>query len=137
MFSRDAPGAAPGLVAAYSFDEASGTVVLDTSGNFHNAGLIGAVEWGPAGRAGGDAIFGGGYVLMPPGMLDGARELTFAAWVKVRTNDRIWQRIFDFNSGTGQYLFLTHRSGIGTLRFAITTYGVELRGVHRRPGRCR
>jgi hypothetical protein len=99
-------------------------VVIDSSGNFLNGGLIGAVTWG-TGHSAGDASFGGGYVLLPPGIVDQAHDLTVSAWVKVRTNDRTWQRIFDFGSGTGAYLFLTHRSADNTLRFAVTRNGVD------------
>src|SRR5262249_12785859 len=68
---------------------------------------------------------GGGYVLLPPGIVDQAREFTFSAWVKARTTTEAWQRIFDFGSGTGPYLFLTTRSMDNTLRFAITRNGVD------------
>jgi hypothetical protein len=114
-------GATSALVAAYAFDETSGTVAVDSSGRFYNAGLVGAATWAP-GHAGGDVSMTGGYVIMPPGMLDEALQLTFAAWVRLRT-DRIWQRIFDFGSGTGAYLFLTPHSADGTFRFAITRAG--------------
>lgn len=47
---------------------------------------------------------------------------TIAAWVKWKGGPA-WQRIFDFGTGTGAYLFLTPSSGAGNLRFAITTSG--------------
>src|SRR5262245_44570115 len=106
--ARDLAGAVPGLVASYGFNENGGTVAVDSSGNFLNAGLIGSVAW-TAGRRGSGISFSGGYVAMPPNMLAGATELTLAAWVRTRT-DRLWQRIFDFGSGTNTYLFLTARS---------------------------
>ena len=42
----------------------------------------------------------------------------FAAWV-YWNGGAAWQRIFDFGNDTSHYLFLTPRSGVGTLRFAI------------------
>jgi hypothetical protein len=115
-------GGVPGLVASYAFDEAAGTVALDSSGNFNNGGLLGAIDRG-TGHEGGDASLRGGYVLLPPSLLNGATEATLAAWVKVRTNTQAWQRVFDFGSGMGQYMFLTVRSTSNTLRFAISRNG--------------
>jgi hypothetical protein len=120
---NDAGAIAPGLLAMYDFDQtAGGSVALDTSGNFNNAGLIGQVAWGTMGHAGGDVSFTGGYLVLPP-MLDDARTFSFTAWVKLRS-DRIWQRVFDFGNGTGNYMFLTPHSAMdNTFRFAITRAG--------------
>jgi len=50
-----------------------------------------------------------------------ANASTFAAWVKWNGGGD-WQRIFDFGTGTANYLFLTPRAGVGgKLRFAVTT----------------
>lgn len=51
-----------------------------------------------------------------------ANANTFAAWVKWN-GGAAWQRIFDFGTGTTDYLFLTPSSSAGNLRFAITTNG--------------
>ncbi len=51
-----------------------------------------------------------------------ANASTFAAWVKWN-GGADWQRIFDFGTGTGQYLFLTPKANDNLLRFAITTNG--------------
>lgn len=112
--------ALPPLVAVYGFDEGSGSVANDSSGNFFNAGLVGEVMWG-AGRSGSgsDVSFSGGYLVLPPGLLDRARDITLAAWVRLRT-DQIWQRVFDFGDGRLSYFFLTPRSIDRTVRFAIT-----------------
>lgn len=115
-------GGLPGLVADYEFEEGMGSVALDSSGNFNNAGLVGQVTWGAMGHAGMDTSFGGGYIILPPGILDQARAFSFVAWVKLRT-DRVWQRIFDFGANTTTYLFLTPHSADGTFRFAITRNG--------------
>src|SRR5262245_8347122 len=47
-----------GLVAAYSFDEGSGTTVIDASGN-GNTGTIVAATWAPNGRYGYGLSFNG------------------------------------------------------------------------------
>jgi Glycosyl hydrolases family 43/Concanavalin A-like lectin/glucanases superfamily len=59
------------------------------------------------------------FVSLP---LSVANASTFAAWVKWR-GGADWQRIFDFGTGTNNYLFLTPRASSGVMRFAITTNG--------------
>jgi arabinan endo-1,5-alpha-L-arabinosidase len=49
-----------------------------------------------------------------------ANANTFATWVKWN-GGAAWQRIFDFGTGTGAYLFLTPAAADGNMRFAITT----------------
>jgi hypothetical protein len=57
------------------------------------------------------------YVQLPAGAVL-AKELTVATWVNWDGGNN-WQRIFDFGTGTYQYLFLTPKSGSGTLRLAL------------------
>jgi len=47
-------------------------------------------------------------------------DFTVATWVKWYGGN-VWQRIFDFGSGTGSYMFLTPDSGTNTCRFAFKT----------------
>lgn len=56
-------------------------------------------------------------VTLPPNVARN-NAFTFAAWVNWGGGGD-WQRIFDFGNSTTQYLFLTPRSGSGTLRFGI------------------
>lgn len=51
-------------------------------------------------------------------------EMTVTTWVKWKGGND-WQRIFDFGNNTNQNVFLTPRSGEGTLRFAIKNGGGE------------
>ncbi len=55
-------------------------------------------------------------------MVSGLADYTVAGWVRLNAVST-WQRIFDFGTGTTAYMFLTPRSGSGTIRFAITTGG--------------
>src|SRR6266446_6399155 len=48
----------PGLVAAYAFNEGSGTTVADISGNDNN-GTISEATWTTAGRFGNALVFNG------------------------------------------------------------------------------
>lgn len=56
------------------------------------------------------------YIDLPDN-LGRLRDLTIATWVNWDGGGN-WQRIFDFGTGTNQYLFLSPRSGSGTLRLA-------------------
>jgi Concanavalin A-like lectin/glucanases superfamily len=111
-------------LAFYPFDQTSGTTALDTSGNGHNATLIGGATFG-TGQVRNDLSLNGttGYLDLPDHMLDTATEVTIAAWVRVRT-DRVWSRVFDFGNSANVNMFLTTHAGtINAVRFAITTTG--------------
>ncbi|MEY4386383.1 MAG: hypothetical protein RLY20_1666 [Verrucomicrobiota bacterium] len=56
------------------------------------------------------------YVQLPPAAAL-AKDITVATWVNWDGGNN-WQRIFDFGTGTYQYMFLTPKSGSGTLRLA-------------------
>jgi hypothetical protein len=113
----------PAFVAHYRFDETSGTVAADATGNGRTASLAGGATW-TTGRTGGAVNLDGanGHVSVPANILNGATAFTVAAWVRIDTL-ATWSRVFDFGSGTGSYLFLTPRSSSGTARFAITASG--------------
>jgi hypothetical protein len=61
-------------------------------------------------------------VSLPANVVTDLSDFTIACWVYWNAA-RNWERIFDFGSGTGRYMFLTPRSGSGTVRFAITVDG--------------
>jgi hypothetical protein len=62
------------------------------------------------------------YVSLPNGIVSGLHDFTVSAWVNPSANSA-WSRVFDFGTGTGNYMFLTLSAGGGPLRFAITTSG--------------
>ena len=62
------------------------------------------------------------YVSLPSGIVSGLSDFTISAWVNPSANTA-WSRVFDFGTGTGDYMFLTLNAGGGPLRFAITTSG--------------
>ena len=64
----------------------------------------------------------GDYVQLPNGIASGLHDFTVSAWVNPAQNSA-WSRVFDFGTGTGNYMFLTLSAGGGPLRFAITTNG--------------
>jgi hypothetical protein len=75
------PGLA--LAAAYGFEEGSGTVTVDASGNANHATLVNAT-WSAAGRFGGALAFAGGGSYLranDAGSLDIGGEFTLMAWI--------------------------------------------------------
>src|SRR4051812_26230173 len=75
---------ANGLVAAYSFDAGSGTVVSDASGN-GNVGSISGATWSSSGKYGGALAFDGvndSVAIPDSSSLDLTSGMTIEAWVK-------------------------------------------------------
>ncbi|MBN2783725.1 MAG: RICIN domain-containing protein, partial [Pontiellaceae bacterium] len=115
------PDAIPELTAFYDLDGN----MLDGSGNNHHAGSYGfpVYESGAIGRS---VVLDGSddFAVLPFGLAD-FDDMTFACWVNWTGSGGDWQRIFDFGNDTTQNLFLTPRSGAGTLRFGIRNGGDE------------
>lgn len=105
------------------FDEASGTVAADATGNGHTGTLVGGATQ-VAGKIGNAVSLDGatGYVSLPDDIVADISDFTIAAWINWRRADR-WARVFDFGAGTGRYMFLTPLGSAGAVRFAITTNG--------------
>ncbi|WP_157437143.1 LamG-like jellyroll fold domain-containing protein [Actinoplanes subtropicus] len=59
------------------------------------------------------------FVNLPAGIVGGLSDFTISAWVNPDATTT-WSRVFDFGTGTGDYMFLTVNAGGGP-RFAITT----------------
>ena len=77
----------PNPAAYLTFDEGTGTVAHDSSGNNHNATLFGAAGW-TTGLVGPFALSlpgspPGSYAEIPGDVLDTTKSYTVAAWVKL------------------------------------------------------
>ena len=60
----------------------------------------------------------GEYVNLPSGIVSGLNDFTIATWVNVTATDQTWARIFDFGTGTSDFMFLTASAGgTNALRF--------------------
>ncbi|MCX6344612.1 MAG: PA14 domain-containing protein [Armatimonadetes bacterium] len=105
-------------LAWYKFDEASGTAVIDSTGNGNNALVNGSYSrlTGKFGKAI-NLNPSTGYVSMPAGIMQNCTDFSISAWVKIDTNST-WARIFDIGSGTSSYMFLCLMQGSG-IRYAI------------------
>ena len=104
-------------------NDGTGTTVSDASGQGHAGTLTGSATWG-TGKSGSAPALNGStdYVSLPANLVTDLTDFTVACWVYWNAS-RNWERIFDFGSGTGRYMFLTPRSGSGVVRFAITVDG--------------
>jgi len=109
----------------YKFDQISGTVVKDASGNGHDGTLMGGARW-----INGNGIELDGvddYVLMPNGILAGVTDVTVSTYILLDTGnvDPIW--IFTFGSTTDPYsisgskYFGLLEDASGNLRATIST----------------
>ena len=113
------------LRTSLQFDEGSGTTANDASGNGQNATLAGGAAWttGRQGQGSALALNGNGaYASLPANVVDTVGDFTIATWV-YWNGGQTWSRIFDFGSDTLHYMFLSPRTGRGTLEFVTTLNG--------------
>lgn len=71
--------------------------------------------------------FNGGtsYVKMPDDVNKGVGDYTFAAWIKMTSLEKGWQRIFDFGTGTDNYVYFGIPYNTENLRVAYKINGSE------------
>ena len=62
------------------------------------------------------------YVTLPSGVVASQTAVTVTAWVYLSTNTP-WMRVFDFGTGTSNYMFLTVNNGSNVPRFGIRASG--------------
>jgi hypothetical protein len=91
------PVAVPGgLVAAYGFEEGSGTIAADTSGH-HLDGTVGDAAWTTDGKFGNALVFAGAdesWVTVPDAdLLDLTTGMTVSAWVKPSSTLPEWPTV--------------------------------------------
>src|SRR6185436_15418294 len=101
LFTSSA-SAQTGLVAAYGFNEGSGTTTADASGNGQTGTLNGAT-WNATGRFGGALSFNGttNWVTVPDtALLRLTTAMTVEAWVNA-TALANWRTVVLKESGTG------------------------------------
>jgi fibronectin type 3 domain-containing protein len=127
------------LALHLKFDETGGTIAADSSLRGENATLVNGPTFtsGEISNALKFASSSSQYATLPTGVLDGLTNCTIMGWVKLNTVST-WQRIFDFGTGTTNYMFLTTQFGTGgsadKLRFAIRTPGVPENAANRLDG---
>src|SRR4030042_6905683 len=103
------------LVGWWKFDDGSGTTARDSAAAANHATLQGNPR-GVAGQVAGALKLDGAddYVQLPIGQLIGAlSDSTIAMWVNFSGQGGAWQRVFDFGTGTANYLYFCPRGGGG------------------------
>jgi alpha-D-xyloside xylohydrolase len=112
------------MQALLMFNEAGGATAADATGNGWSGTLLNSPT--RAAGKGGNAVSLDGtnqYVALPAGAVASLNNFTISAWVNPSTVST-WSRVFDFGSGTTNYMFLTPKcGGTGVVRFAITNSG--------------
>ena len=100
------------LVAAYGFDEGSGTTVTDASGNGNN-GTISGATWSTAGKFGDALSFNGtsSLVTIPDSAsLQLSSGMTLEAWVDPSTVNANWRDVM-YKANDDFYLEATSTNG--------------------------
>jgi hypothetical protein len=77
------PDVTTNLVAYWSFDEGSGTVLHDQSGNLHD-GMVGGATWIP-GQFGGALHFQGGQMVTVPSFPSATESWSLSLWLYIAT----------------------------------------------------
>ena len=100
-----------GLVAAYSFDEGSGTSVKDASGSGNN-GTTSNTTWTTSGRLGGALVFNGSSALVTVPSTTSLRlstAMTLEAWVRPTAINAQWRDVI-YKGSDDYYLEATSTS---------------------------
>ncbi|GGJ31189.1 alpha-L-arabinofuranosidase C-terminal domain-containing protein [Deinococcus roseus] len=113
-----------GMLLHYTFDQNTPGKATDASGHGNDGTLEGQASWTDAGKLGGAIDLNGtsAYVRLPDGLLEKQHDLTIATWVHADSLGT-WARVFDFGSGTDNWMFLTLSDFMGVPRFSILPRG--------------
>ncbi|MBV8588104.1 MAG: LamG domain-containing protein, partial [Verrucomicrobia bacterium] len=117
----------PNPAAYLKFDEGQGTLAKDSSGNGHDANLIGAAGW-TAGIIGPFALnlpgVSGAYAQIPGPVLDTLQSFSVTAWVKLN-NTNAFQTFVSEDTSVESAFFLQLRGDSGQFSFTVP-YGFFL-----------
>ncbi|KPJ66346.1 MAG: hypothetical protein AMJ43_08380 [Coxiella sp. DG_40] len=111
----------PNLVGWWKFDDGEGTVAVDWSGNYNHATLY-EPNW-VTGYDGNALQFNGinDYVSLPVGEdINSLTSSTLATWVNF-SGGGDWQNIFNFGTGTTNYIYLCPSTDAEVMYVGITT----------------
>ena len=124
--SNEAAVTTSDLVARLAFNESSGTVAADSSGNDRHASLVNGPTFAPGVLKNALTLSGASsqHATLPVGIVSELDDFTVSFWLRVSTFGT-WARVFDFGSGTTNYMFLTTQYTTGAdaakMRFGIRT----------------
>ena len=116
------------LTLHLTFDEGVGDCAADSSGNGWDAALVNGAAFGTGIIGSGLHITNsaGEHAALPSGVVSGLDDFTISQWARVSESSD-WARIFDFGTGTDNYMYLTAQYGgsAARMRFAIRTPSVS------------
>jgi PKD repeat protein len=121
------PGSANGLVAAYGFNEGTGTAVRDSSGNSNN-GASSGTTWLPTGRFGKALSFNGSSSLVSvadSNSLDLTNGMTLEAWVYPTVALSSWRSVIAKEQTAGAVYYLEANSDSNVPAFGIYAGGEQ------------
>lgn len=136
LWGSGALAAERGQILYYNFEDPASVVVKDASGNENDAVIrnyktsgfsirsevIRGVQVNALSLPGGKE---GAYLELPEDLLEGEREITVSAWVRLHSQSW-YQRIWDFGNGQSSYLYLLsngNNEGFRGYAAAITDQG--------------
>ncbi|NQX01715.1 DNRLRE domain-containing protein [bacterium] len=116
------------LSAHLRFDDGSGTMAADSTGNGWTGTLVNNPAWVSASKArlgGALSLNGSNHVTLPAGIVSGLNDCTVAFWVRLNTISN-WSRVFDFNNGTTtSSMYFVPRTAGGLIRFGLNGQNLE------------
>ncbi len=124
-----------GLVAAWGFNEGTGSGAADVSG-FANGGAINGAGWTTQGRFGGGMSFNGGSseVDVPDAnSLDLTSGMTLEAWVKPASSSPTWKAIVDKNTDRYYLMASSDTSGYPAVGATFTSGNLNVYGAQTLP----
>ena len=124
-YAGTAPVAAtpkPGQYSYWKFNDSTGNRAIDSWGARH--GILTGGTGSTKGVQDKAVQLNGanGHVALPAGVVSTLNDFTIAGWIRIDASST-WSRIFDFGTGTTNYMFLTPVSGNNTIRYAIKVNG--------------
>ncbi len=124
--SNEAAVTTSDLVTHLTFNESSGNVAADSSGNNRNASLVNGPTFSPGVLKNALTLSSASsqHATLPAGVASELNDCTLSLWVRP-TSLANWTRLVDFGTGTDNFLFITPQNGTsGVLRFGIRTPAV-------------
>jgi fibronectin type 3 domain-containing protein len=124
--SNEAAVTTSDLVARITFNETAGSVATDASGNSRHATLVNGPAFAPGVLKNALTLSSAAsqHATLPAGVVSELNDFTLSLWVRVSSFDT-WARLFDFGTGTTNYMFLSPQYATGTnaakMRFGIRT----------------